>query len=86
MREKSVAVGQRYRKTDGTGLVFEVVEFMGGTNFPHARIVQVDNRTEYRVIALSALMDRQHYELAAEGALPVPKTAPPLRLMHAAGD
>ena len=85
MREKSVAVDKRYRKSDGTGLVFEVVELMNGSNLPHARIVQVDNRTEYRVIALSALTDRQHYEVAIEAALPA-ATAAPLRLMLAASD
>ncbi|MFN0042588.1 MAG: hypothetical protein ACKVSF_05175 [Alphaproteobacteria bacterium] len=85
MRDVAVAVGQRYRKADGTELVFEVVELVNNASYPHARIVQVENPSEYRVIALSALTDRRHYACESLSNLPAAHREEQ-RLAFAAGD
>ena len=85
MQDVAIAVGQRYRKADGTELVFEVVELVNSANFPHARIVQVDHPSEYRVIALSAPTDRRHYARESVGNLSVARRGEQ-RLAFAAGD
>jgi hypothetical protein len=86
MRDKPVEIGQRFLKADGTGLIFEVVDLIMSQNLPHARIIQVDNPTERRVIALCALQDRQHYMPAQDGMLPLARRPAPLAFATASGD
>jgi hypothetical protein len=86
MREQDVSIGQRFQKVDGTGLVFEVVEIVSARNLPHARLTRVDSPTEVRVIALSTLLDRHHYQLTSDGSLPIVRRTSPLNLTATAGD
>jgi hypothetical protein len=85
MREQEVVVGQRFQKADGTGLVFEVAELVSARNLPHARLTRVDSPTEVRIIALSTLLDKHHYQLTSDGSLPVARRSSPLNLTATAG-
>ena len=50
-------VGRHYKRTDGAGLVFEVVGPVGSFQQPHIRVRRVDEPTDIRVFACSALAD-----------------------------
>ena len=49
--------GRHYKRTDGAGLVFEVVGPVGSFRQPHVRVRRVDEPTDVRVFARSALTD-----------------------------
>jgi len=55
--EGDLPVGQYYKRTDGAGLVFEVVGPVGSFQQPHIRVRRVDDPTDMRVFARTALMD-----------------------------
>lgn len=86
MREQDVTIGQRFQKVDGTGLVFEVADIVSARNLPHARLRRVDSPTEVRIIALSILLDKHHYQLTSDGSLPVVRRTSPLHLTASAGN
>ena len=61
-------VGQQYRRTDGTGLVFEVVGPVECFRQPHVRVRRVDDPTDMRVFARSALVDGQSFRAVDQAA------------------
>lgn len=63
-------VGQQFQRMDGTGLVFEVVEMVASFGLPHLRLRRVDDHTDTRVFARSALMDRHLFRPIHERELP----------------
>lgn len=65
----SLRVGQRFQRNDGAGLVFEVVELVAGFGRPHLRLRRIDDPTDTRVFAHSALMDR-HLFRAIDASAP----------------
>lgn len=88
MREKSVSRGQCFQKADGTGIVFKVIELVDRAHMPHARLSRLDNPSEERVIAVTALRDKRLFVPASAGALPVRERqdAADLTLEPAPGD
>lgn len=69
MREAKASPGQQFQKTDGSGIVFEIVELVTRANMPHARLARLDNPGEERVIALTALLDKKLFTPTSGGAL-----------------
>ncbi len=63
-------VGQQYQRTDGTGLVFEVVGTVECFRQPHIRVRRVDDPTDMRVFARSALTDGQSFRAVDQSAPP----------------
>ena len=66
--QAGVQVGQQYQRTDGTGLVFEIVEVVAAFGPPHLRVRRIDDPTDTRVFALSALADKRRFR-AVQGTL-----------------
>ena len=64
-----VEVGQLFRKTDRSSMIFQVVALVSGQGFPHARLVQLDNPSVVRVIALATLSDKRHFVPADAAAV-----------------
>jgi hypothetical protein len=75
-----IRVGQQYQRTDGAGLVFEVVEPVTSFGPPHLRVRRVDDHTDTRVFARSALMDKNHFRVVQGAALPAQGSFGRLRL------
>lgn len=69
---RELRVGQQLQRTDGAGLVFEVVEPVPSFREPHYRVRRLDDPTDMRVFALSALMD-PHVFRPIEDAAPRPR-------------
>ena len=68
MGEESFLIGHRFRKTDGTEMVFEVEDVVLSFGLPHVRLALVADPTDKRVIAVSMLADRKAYvHVSAEG-------------------
>jgi hypothetical protein len=65
-----VLTGQQFQRTDGTGLVFEVVEAVASFGPPHLRVRRIDDPTDTRVFARSALMNRQQFRAVGNQGLP----------------
>jgi hypothetical protein len=65
-----VRVGQRFQRTDGAGLVFEVVDSITSFGPPHLRVRRVDDATDTRVFARSALMDKHLFRVVQASSLP----------------
>jgi hypothetical protein len=65
-----VRVGQQFQRTDGAGLVFEVVEQVTSFGPPHLRVRRIDDPTDARVFARSALMDKRLFRIVQGNALP----------------
>jgi hypothetical protein len=64
-----VRIGERYRKIDGHGSVWEVVAIQVDPNgIRHCPIVNVSNRTNTKVISERTLTNRKFYRLYAEQA------------------
>ena len=62
-------IGQRYKKIDGQGSIWEVVAIQGDPNgIRHCRTVNVSDRTNTKVIAEGTLTKRKFYRLCAERA------------------
>jgi hypothetical protein len=62
-------IGQRYRKIDGHGSVWEVVAIQADPNgIRHCQIVNVSDRTNAKVISESTLTKRKFYRVYAERA------------------
>jgi hypothetical protein len=70
MTDRRIDVGQRFRKTDGTGMVFEIMEFVQCGNLPHVRVALVNNPSDRRMLAVAALFDRRHFAPDGDGSLP----------------
>lgn len=66
----SVRDGQQFQRTDSAGLVFEVVETITSYGLPHIRVRRVDDPTDLRVFARSALMDRRLFRVVRDKDLP----------------
>jgi len=67
--DDALRVGQHYKRTDGAGLVFEVVGPVGSFQQPHFRVRRIDDPTDMRVFARTALMDT-HLFRAIDRAAP----------------
>jgi hypothetical protein len=80
MTAKQVNLGQRFQKTDGTDMVFEVVDLVDVSGMPHARLSDVLDPSDRRVVSVDALFDRRHFRHAADGTLPRSGTSGRLRL------
>lgn len=65
-----VRVGQQFQRTDGTGLVFEVVDAIPSFGPPHWRLRRVDDPTDLRVFARSALTNKHLFQAVNGGNLP----------------
>jgi hypothetical protein len=63
-------VGQHFQRADGAGLVFEVVDTITSFGPPHLRVRRVDDPTDMRVFARSALMDRHLFRAVQGSSLP----------------
>lgn len=83
MSTKQVNPGQRFQKTDGTDMVFEVVDLVDIGGLPHARLSDVLDSSDRRVVSIDALYDRRHFRHAVDGALP--RAGPSGRLRLAMG-
>jgi len=77
--DDELRVGQFYKRTDGAGLVFEVVGPVGCFQQPHIRVRRVDDPTDMRVFARTALMDT-HLFRAIDSAAPPRANYAQLRL------
>ncbi|MDA0702182.1 MAG: hypothetical protein O3A96_02915 [Proteobacteria bacterium] len=80
MTTKQINLGQRFQKTDGTDMVFEVVDLVDIGGLPHARLSDVLDPSDRRVVSVDALYDRRHFRHAVDGALPRSGTSGRLRL------
>ena len=80
MTDRRLDVGQRFRKTDGTGMVFEITEFVQCGNLPHVRVAVVSNPSDRRMLAIDALFDRRHFAPDSDGSLPAEGSGGRLRL------
>ncbi|MBT5415888.1 MAG: hypothetical protein HOH66_09325 [Rhodospirillaceae bacterium] len=80
MAAKQVSPGQKFQKADGTDIVFEVVDLVDIGGLPHARMSDVLDPSDIRVVSVDALYDRRHFRHAADGALPRSGTSGRLRL------
>ena len=59
-----VKVGQRYVKVDAGGAAWEVVAiFAGPLGVPHVRIANLEEPDTLRAVSVSALVDRNRYQL-----------------------
>ena len=67
MDDNSVTIGQRFQKTDGTGMVFEVEEQLMILGIPHFRVALVNDRSDKRVLAVSTLEDPKIFLPAPDG-------------------
>lgn len=65
-----VRSGQQFQRTDSAGLVFEVVESVTSFGVPHIRVRRVDDPTDLRVFARSALMNRRLFRMVQGNDLP----------------
>ncbi len=65
-----VRVGQHFQRADGAGLIFEVVDTVTSFGPPHLRVRRVDDPTDTRVFARSALMDRHLFRALQGSSLP----------------
>ena len=65
-----VRVGQHFQRADGAGLVFEVVDTITSFGPPHLRVRRVDDPTDTRVFARSALMDKHLFRAVQDRSLP----------------
>ena len=83
MHEPTIIVGQRFEKTDGTGMVFEVAEHVKAPGLPHVRIAHVGNPSDLRLVAASVLSDRNFFRPTCEGMLRPKTERVRLRLMPA---
>jgi len=63
-------VGQQYKRVDGAALVFEVVGPVASFGQPHVRVRRVDDPTDMRVFARSALNDRHIFRAVDHQAAP----------------
>lgn len=70
MTTKQVNLGQRFQKADGTDMVFEVIDFVDIGGLPHARLSDVQDPSDLRVVSVDVLHDRKHFRHASDGALP----------------
>jgi hypothetical protein len=73
-------IGQQFRRVDQTGLIFEVVEEITTFGLPHFRVRRVDDPTDTRVFAHTALLDRHLFKAIQGTELPAPSEAGQLRL------
>jgi hypothetical protein len=65
-REQSVAVGQRYRKSDAPLIVWEVAQtFDGSDGVPYAALICLHDRSHRKTVAADALRRGQQYQLMA---------------------
>ncbi len=80
MAERKLEIGQRFRKTDSAGMVFEVVEFVQYGNLPHVLIAPIDDPVDRRIFAVAALFDKCGFVADSSGKLPQPGSAGRLRL------
>lgn len=55
--DEALRVGRHYKRTDGAGLIFEVMGPVDSFRQPHIRVRRVDEPTDVRVFARSALAD-----------------------------
>jgi hypothetical protein len=68
---EDLRVGQQFKRVDGAALVFEVVGPVASFGQPHVRVRRVDDPTDMRVFARSALNDRHIFRAVDH------QTAPP---------
>lgn len=65
-----VRVGQQFQRADATGLVFEVVDAITSFGPPHWRVRRVDDPTDLRVFARSALTNKHLFRAVHGSNLP----------------
>lgn len=70
--DEELRVGSHYKRIDGAGLVFEVVGPVGSFRQPHIRVRRVDDPTDMRVFARTALAD-PHLFREIDFAAPPPR-------------
>lgn len=73
-------VGQQFKRVDGAALVFEVVGPVASFGQPHVRVRRVDDPTDMRVFARSALNDRHIFRAVDHQAAPTRSGYAHLRL------
>lgn len=65
-RDQSVAVGQRYRKSDAPLIVWEVAQtFNGSDGVSYAALICMHDRSHRKTVAVEALRRGQQYQLLA---------------------
>jgi hypothetical protein len=73
-------IGQQFKRVDQTGLVFEVVEEIITFGLAHFRVRRIDDPTDTRIFAHSALLDRHLFKPIQGTELPSPSATGQLRL------
>ena len=85
MAERKLEIGQRFRKTDSAGMVFEVVEFVQYGNLPHVLIAPIDDPEDRRLFAVAALFDKRGFVAVSGRKLPRPSSAGRLKFSGKGG-
>jgi len=66
-RKRDVSIGQRYFKSDATGIVWEVVNLLQGKDgLPYAQLARVDDTTMRKSVAVNELLQSSQYVPQAE--------------------
>ena len=78
--EATPRIGQRFKRADQSGMIFVVTEEVRGFGLPHFRVRRIDDPTDTRIFAFSALLDRHLFRAVQGNDLPEPSDAGQLRL------